>query len=144
MCFWEQTIECSLITPFATVRLLVGVKVGAVESSRNASPSTDPPGPERKSLMPEPKEDPIRKAVKQGLALVVYQDEVGVHVGVIENGAVIEQRERLSPAGPPHEDDLFFCQGWLDTQGGSIDKLESVMAFAPVWKNICEALVEED
>ncbi len=94
--------------------------------------------------MPDPKEDPIRKAVKQGLALVVYQDANGVHIGVIENGAVIEQRERLSPSGPPHEGELYWTQGWLDTTGGSIDKLDSIMAFGPPWKSICEALVEDE
>ncbi len=83
--------------------------------------------------MPDPTE-PIRKAVMQGLALVVYQDADGVHIGVIDNVAIIEARA----AG---ED---FTQGWLDSVGGSVEKLDSLSAFFVPWKTICKTLVDED
>ncbi len=91
----------------------------------------------------------IFKAVKQGLALVVYQDASGVHIGVIDNEVVIEARARevesTTPApGDPELGDPYYCQGWLDTEGGDIEKLDSIAMFGPPWKSICEVLVDDD
>ena len=83
--------------------------------------------------------DAIRKAVKQGLALVVYQDDTGVHVGVIDNEAIREVRERKDVRDEP-----LFPQGWLDTEGGDIGRLDDFSAFEQPWSHICEILTEED
>ncbi len=97
----------------------------------------------------------IFKAVKQGLALVVYQDDKGVHIGVIDNEAILEARARTieeeeveevvwSKDDERQEGDLYHCQGWLDTEGGDIEKLDSIAMFGPPWKTLCEVLVDDD
>lgn len=80
----------------------------------------------------------LLKALKAGFAITIYEDDAGVHVGLIESKAVTAARNNLDGDG-----EHIYALGFIDTEGGSAAKLKGFNAFEAPLINMAQMLTDD-
>lgn len=92
------------------------------------------------------------RAIKNGLAVVIYQDADGTHIGLIEHEVIVEARARKVTeeeaqdearqfAYPSEAGEDYYTAGFMDTQGGTLKPDSDV---GPALNQIAEMFIAED